>query len=144
MHRVARSVEIVMVIPSWHVVTWPKVVAGVDDWRGWTGRFRHWGTSVEDDVEQPGLQRGQAVWGLDVGGSRVGVAWEWREVRSNVVAMDDPMVVLANIELHDRQGRCLREGQRLLALHELIHDLPWQDEVSVARGRRAGGMRLAA
>ncbi len=133
-----------MVIPSWHVVTWPKVVAGVEDWRGWTGHFRHWGTSVEDDDELPGRQRGQAVWGLEVDGRRVGVAWEWREVRANVVAMDDPMVVLANIELHDGEGRCLREGQRLLALHELIHDLPWQDEVSAARGRHGGGLRLAA
>jgi hypothetical protein len=133
-----------MVIPSWHVVTWPKVVAGVNDWRSWAERFRHLGTSVEDDDDEPGMHRGQAVWGLDVGGRRVGVAWEWREVRSNVVAIDDPMVVLANVELHDDAGQCLREGQRLLALHELIHELPWQDQVSLARSRHAGPMRLAA
>ena len=131
-----------MVIPSWHVVTWPTVVAGVDDWRLWAQRFRHLSTTVEDDDELPGLQRGQAVWGLDVDGRRVGVAWEWREVRSNVVAMDDPMVVLANVELHDEVGHCLREGQRLLALHELIHELPWQDEVRMARHQQA--LRLAA
>ncbi len=133
-----------MVIPSWHVVTWPKVVAGVDDWRSWAERFRHLGTSVEADDDVPGLHRGQSVWGLDVDGRRVGVAWEWREVRTNVVAMDDPMVVLANVELHDGDGRCLQDGQRLLALHELIHDLPWQDEVSLARSRQATGLRLAA
>lgn len=134
-----------MVIPSWHVVTWPKVVAEVDDWRTWAEKFRHLGTSVEPDDDVPGLHRGQAVWGLDLGGRRVGVAWEWREVRANVVAMDDPMVVLANVELHDGAGRCLHDGQRLLALHELIHDLPWQDEVSLARHRHeAPGLRMAA
>ncbi len=135
-----------MVIPSWHVVTWPTVVAGVDDWRTWTERFRHLGTTVERDDDEPGLLRGQAVWGLDVDGRRVGVAWEWREVRANVVALDDPMVVLANVELRDGAGHCLHDGQRLLALHALIHDLPWQDEVSLARGRQAQppAHRLAA
>ena len=131
-----------MAIPSWHIVTWPTVVAQVDDWRSWADRFRHLGTSVEDDDEQPGLQRGQAVWGLSVGGRRIGLAWEWSEVRANVVAMHDPMVVLANVELHDGAGRCLHDGQRLLALHELIHELPWQDEVRLARGCQP--LRLAA
>lgn len=131
-----------MLIPSWHVVTWPTVVAQVDAWRSWAERFRHLGTTLETDEDLPGLHRGQAVWGLDVEGRRVGVTWEWREVRANVVAMDDPMVVLANVELHDGAGHCLQEGQRLLALHELIHDLPWQDEVYRARDRQA--LRLAA
>lgn len=133
-----------MAIPSWHVMTWPKVIAEADDWRNCAERFRHLGTSVEDDDEVPGLHRGHAVWGLDLGGRRVGVAWEWREVRAHVVAMDDPMVVLANVELHDSAGRCLQDGQRLLALHELIHELPWQDEVSRACHRRAAALRLAA
>lgn len=124
-----------MAIPSWHIVTWPAVVAQVDDWRTWADRFRHLGTSFEDDDEFPGLQRGQAVWGLSVDGRRIGLAWEWREVRANVVAMGDPMVVLANVELHDGTGHCLHDGPRLLALHDLIHDLPWQDEVRRARGR---------
>jgi hypothetical protein len=128
--------EIVMAIPSWHIVTWPAVVAQVDDWRTWADRFRHFGTSVEDDDEFPGLKRGQAVWGLSVDGRRIGLAWEWREVRANVVAMDDPMVVLANVELQDSAGHCLHDGPRLLALHGLIHELPWQDEVRRTRSRR--------
>jgi hypothetical protein len=134
--------EIVMAIPSWHIVTWPKVVTDVNDWRSMAKHFRHFGTSVEDDDEVPGLHRGQAVWGVDQGGRRIGVAWEWREVRANVVAMDDPMVVLANVELHDGAGLFLPDGQRLLALHALIHELPWQDEVSLARSRQS--LRLAA
>jgi hypothetical protein len=134
--------EIVMAIPSWHIVTWPKVLTGVHDWHSMAQRFRHLGTSVEDDDEVPGLHRGHAVWGVDEGGRRIGVAWEWREVRANVVAMGDPMVVLANVELHDGAGLCLTDGQRLLALHGLIHELPWQDEVSLARTRQS--LRLAA
>lgn len=125
-----------MAIPSWHIVTWPAVVARVDDWRTWADRFLHLGTSVEDDDEFPGLQRGHAVWGLDVGGRRIGLAWEWREVRANVIAMGDPMVVVANVKLLDRGGHHLHDGPRLLALHDLIHDLPWQDEVRRARARR--------
>jgi hypothetical protein len=125
-----------MAIPSWHIVTWPTVVAKLDDWRSWGQRFRPLGTSVVHDDEQPGLQRGQAVWGLDVYGRSIGLAWEWREVRANVIAMDDPMVVVANVELLDRSGHHLHDGPRLLALHGLIHDLPWQDEVRRARGRR--------
>ena len=125
-----------MAIPSWHIVTWPKVVTGMNDWSAMAKRFRHLGTSVEDDDEMPGLHRGQAVWGVDEGGRRIGVAWEWREVRANVVAMDDPMVVLANVELQDSAGHCLHDGPRLLALHGLIHELPWQDEVRRVRGRR--------
>jgi hypothetical protein len=135
-----------MVIPSWHVVTWPKVIAGVNDWRSWAGRFRHLGTSVEADDDMPGLHRGQALWGAELSAGRIGIAWEWREVRANVVAMDDPMVVLANVELQDDQGRSLHDGPRLLALHGLIHELPWQDEVSLARQRGAppAPLRLAA
>lgn len=125
-----------MAIPSWHIVTWPTVVADVEDWRSWADRFRHLGTSVDEDEELPGLQRGQAVWGLDLEGRRIGLAWEWREVRANVVAMDDPMVVLANVELLDGAGHCLHDGSRLLALHALIHELPWQEEVRRARSRQ--------
>ena len=118
-----------MAIPSWHVVTWPKVVTGVDALRGMAPRFRHLGTSIESDDDAPGLRRGQAVWGTEVDGCRVGIAWEWREVKSQVIAIHDPMVVLANVDLRDDGGECLRDGQRLLALHELIHELPWQEQI---------------
>lgn len=122
-----------MAIPSWHVVTWPKVVTGMDTWRGMAPRFRHLGTSVEPDGDSPGLHRGQAVWGTELHGERIGIAWEWREVKSHVVAIHDPMVVLANVDIQDDGGERLRDGQRLLALHELIHELPWQEQIRLGR-----------
>jgi hypothetical protein len=132
-----------MSIPGWHVVSWPKVVAGLGDFKRVAPSFQHLSTTVEDDEDEPGLHRGQAVWGAELGGRRVGIAWEWREVRTNVVAMDDPMVVLANVELRDEQGRCLADGPRLLALHTLIHGLPWQDEITLPAASPAE-LRLAA
>lgn len=120
-----------MAVHSWQVVTWPGVVAGVDEWTGRHEGFRFMGASVLRDAEDPRLLCGETVWGTQWHGRPVGMAWEWREVRPRVVAMGDPMTVLANVSFIDG-ATFLDDGRRLLTLHDTIHHLPWQERITEA------------
>jgi hypothetical protein len=74
--------------------------------------------------------RGQVVCGYQSQGSLVGLAWDWMEVRRNVVVMSDPMCIVSNLDLvDDADGSNVAEGDRLLVLNELAFALDWQREV---------------
>ncbi len=126
---------------SWQVFTWPKVRAKVPELIHASQQFRHLGTSLQLDSSDPQLCSGSTVWGCDVKGARVGLAWEWVAIRPQVVALGDPMTLLANIDLFDDDDELLQDSQRLLKLHQVIFSLPWQRYVNAARSEP---MRLAA
>jgi hypothetical protein len=131
-----------MSIPAWQVITWQSVNTDVDEWRNTVTKLRHLGTSVHVD---PGgaLMYGQVLWGTESDDDqRVGMAWDWCEVRKNVVALVDPMTIITNLSLNDG-GVCLSDAQRLLYLNDAIHDLPWQDAIRDLR-RSGGAVPLAA
>ena len=95
----------------------------------------------------PERRQGQALWGGCIKGRHVGIAWDWAEVTSSVVAMSDPMKVLTNLVLTDDDGCILDDGATVLQLNGAIHELPWQDVVLGGRrtvSRPLVQQRLAA
>ena len=122
-----------MNIHSWQVFTWPTVRAKVPELINAARSFRHLGTSLQLDANDPELCSGSTVWAVDINGNRLGIAWEWVAVRPRVVAMGDPMMLLANLDLVDAADESLPDSQRLLRLHQVIFGLPWQNAVHAAR-----------
>ena len=122
-----------MNIHSWQVFTWPTVRAKVPELINAARSFRHLGTSLQLDASNPELCSGSTVWGVDINGNRLGIAWEWVAVRPRVVAMGDPMMLLANLDLVDAGDDTLPDSRRLLRLHQVIFGLPWQSAVHAAR-----------
>ena len=90
-------------------------------------------TTVHVDTDGSRKRHGQVVWGIGGVGSDAsdvaGIAWDWREVQDDVVAICDPMAVQSNLELVDQDDEALGERLQLLCLNRVIHTLPWQDRV---------------
>lgn len=129
-----------MFVHSWQVFTLPKFRIQFDNLLGSCPKFAHWGTSEAISAAGPGAASanaaavfGSTVWGCQVEGSPVCIAWEWIEVRPRVIAMGDPMTLFANLDLIGADGQPIDDSQRLLRLHELIFALPWQSYVRQVR-----------
>lgn len=58
-----------------------------------------------------------------------GLAWDWIEIASGVVAMVDPMRVLTNLQLVNTHGHVLAASEAALHFNQFVHRLPWQEEV---------------
>ncbi len=121
-----------MGIQSWQVITWPTVTATADELLQAVKQFRHFGTSLQLESDASVLCSGSTVWGCEFSGKRLGLAWEWVEVRPKVIAMQDPMTLLSNVDVTDG-STVLENSGRLLKLHEVIFALPWQHHVNSAR-----------
>lgn len=132
-----------MTIPAWHVATWKPVVASMRHFERTVGKLRHLGTSLQSAGDGGGPRCGQVIWGTEDLSGRIGLAWDWAEVRSETVALVDPMKIVSNLALVDDEGRPLSESQRILHLNCLIHELDWQPHVCTTPAR-ASEMRLAA
>ncbi len=118
-----------MAIPAWAVVGWPEVFATVEELEEAVPLMRPLGASLQHDPEDPAHRRGQALWGCWIKGRQVGIAWDWAEVMSSVVALRDPTRVLSNVVLVDGEGRILDDNSSMLELNGAIHGLPWQEQV---------------
>lgn len=75
---------------------------------------------------------GQTLWGDHRESCAAGVAWDWVELRQGVVAMSDPLGMVTNLRLLNDQGEVLSQTEVALHLHQLVHALPWQNEVTRA------------
>ena len=131
-----------MTIPAWHVITWPKVLATVNELEGAVARMRHVSTSVHADPLSSDRLCGQVLWGGDIGGTQIGIAWDWTLLSSEVVAMADPMKVLTNLVLMECNGELLDDMGSILRLNSAIHELGWQSRMPTPSRRVA--QRLAA
>jgi hypothetical protein len=91
--------------------------------------FVHLGTRVltYGDDEYPSC--GQTLWGDPAGEVSVGIAWDWVQIQEGVVAMADPFDLSSNVCLLNEKGAPLSGRERTVRLNELIHSLPWQNEV---------------
>jgi hypothetical protein len=113
----------------WSLRAWPPVL-----WQARRQRelqFRHLGTMITSPEE--GM--GQTVWGSAAADGEAGVAWDWIELRRGAVAMADPMAVVTNLRLIGDAGEVLTAQQAACFLNEIVHALPWQDEVQRALRR---------
>lgn len=127
-----------MNIPAWHVLTWKPCFTPVSDFFRMVPGMRHLATTSYVPSEDSG-RTGQCLWGGEIDGQPVGLAWDWGEALPNVPALSDPMHMLTNIYLLDGDGNCLSSEQRVLYLNQALHSLSWQPEVLAATERRAPG-----
>jgi hypothetical protein len=119
--------------PAWTVYAWAPVL-----WQASSAarlHLVHLGTHVltSGDGDEPCA--GQTLWGETSPSRSAGVAWDWVEVRSGVVAMSDPFGMVTNLRMLDDRGEALSLSQVTLQLHQIVHALPWQDEVTRALHR---------
>lgn len=119
--------------PPWSLRAWPPVL-----WQATCMtdlQFIHLGTRVlsPGHHDQPSI--GQTVWGGFSTDGEAGVAWDWIEIMPGVVAMADPMSVVTNIRLLNREGEVLTAWEAARHLNEIVHALPWQREVDRALAR---------
>jgi len=129
-----------MFIHSWQVFTLPKFRIQSEKLCGCCPKFDPWGISeaISPPAAAPASTNaaafsGSTVWGCQIDGSLVCVAWEWISVRPRVIAMGDPMTIFSNLDLIGSDGQRIDDSQHLLKLHELIFALPWQSHVTQAR-----------
>lgn len=117
--------------PAWIVYAWPRVLCETRQLLSW--RFAHMSTQVLDpgDASRPAM--GQTVWRRqDELGRTAGLAWDWLSLPSGPVAMMDPMALITNLQFVSGEGEVLAPLESVRQLNEIVHALPWQDEVQRA------------
>jgi len=119
-------------IPAWHVAAWPQVAVGLGDFEALVRRMEHLGTSIHlGNSGDP--QCGQMLYGADMAGEMVGIAWDWGRVRK-ACALADPMTLLSNIQLIGPGGVSIDDRLRLLYLSGAVRAFDWQMQI---RDRRS-------
>lgn len=116
--------------PPWIVRSWPPMEWPADHPPDL--RFVHLGTHVLTAGSHEHPCSGQTVWGDTSPDKAAGVAWDWVELQSGVVAMSDPMGLVSNLKVIDAHGGLLTGLQAAVHLNQIVHALPWQAEVTRA------------
>jgi len=99
--------------------------------------LRHLGTRVTNPGDQVSRTAGQTIWAAAAADGQAGMAWDWIQLSVGVVAMADPLSVVTNLHLLDADGDALTPLESLRHLNEVVHTLPWQDEVERVLGVNA-------
>jgi len=116
--------------PAWIVYAWAPVL-----WQASAApklHLVHLGTRVLSFGDRASPCTGQTLWADDSERHAAGVAWDWIELREGVVAMSDPLGMVTNLRLLDSHGEALSQTQTAVRLHQIVHALPWQCEVTRA------------
>lgn len=117
-------------VSPWSLRAWPPLLWQA---RRSTGlQFHHLGTRVNFAGERAAGMSGQTMWGGSSAGGEAGVAWDWIQISQGVVAMADPMSVITNLRLVGEEGEVLTALEAVVFLNEIVHQLPWQSEVTRA------------
>jgi hypothetical protein len=121
-----------MLTAVWSVKAWPEVYATVEQFAAAARQLK----PISQQYEKAAgiLRSGNVLWSTLVQGRPVGLAWDWAELRPQVVAICDPMCILTNVKLVDAEGCLLEEGSEAMELNRVIHDLPWQQAVLRGEG----------
>ena len=114
----------------WSLRAWPPILwqAGRESQL----RFHHLSTRVTLPGDRTSRSAGQTIWGGSSDDGDAGVAWDWVQISSEVVAMADPMSVVTNLRLIGHEGEVLTALESARFLNEIVHALPWQSEVQRA------------
>jgi hypothetical protein len=112
--------------PPLALYSWPTVFWRTNSRRRPT--FRHLATRVTSGGRCEPCS-GHTIWGRLSEDGDAGLAWDWVEIASGVVAMVDPMRVSTNMQLLDVDGDVLAATQAALHFNQFVRRLPWQDEV---------------
>ncbi len=116
--------------PAWIVCAWPPLLWQAS--RAPQLQLSHLGTRVLSFGDHESPCSGQTLWGDSSARRSAGVAWDWVEVQSGVVAMADPLGLVTNLKLLDDHGEALTHIEVAVQLHQLVYALPWQSEVQRA------------
>lgn len=114
--------------PAWIVYAWSPVLCQASSAPHL--HLVHLGTRVLSFGDDNCPCSGQTLWGDNTEEYATGVAWDWVQLREGVVAMSDPLGMVTNLRLIDDQGDALNHTQVAVRLHQLVHALPWQSEVT--------------
>ncbi len=118
--------------PPWTVRAWPPLLWQVDKLQPL--RLQHLGTRVTNPGDQISRTSGQTIWAAAADDGQAGMAWDWIQLSAGVVAMADPLSVITNVHLVGADGDSLGPLESLRRLNEVVHTLPWQDEVERVLG----------
>lgn len=113
--------------PPWTVRAWPPLLWQVENLQPL--RLRHLGTRITNPGDQITRTAGQTIWAAASNDCQAGMAWDWIQLSRGVVAMADPLSVVTNLRLVNVEGDVLTPLESLRHLNEIVHTLPWQDEV---------------
>jgi hypothetical protein len=105
------------------------VTAHLVEWRRLTRRFRLLQASFELKRGAPLERHGSVLWAAPACDMAIGLCWAWREVRANVIALDDPMSIFSNVVLLDDAGRQVAGYRRIQHLNWTVYSLHWQRHV---------------
>jgi len=120
----------ISMIPAWIVCAWPPLLWQAS--RAPQLLLTHLGTHVLNNGDNDFPCTGQTLWGDERESRAAGVAWDWVELQQGVVAMADPLGLVTNLKLLDDEGEALTNFEVAVRLHQLVHALPWQNEVQRA------------
>jgi hypothetical protein len=113
--------------PPWTVRAWPTLLWQVEKLEPL--QLRHVDTRVTNPGDQISRTAGQTVWAATATSGQAGMAWDWIQLSHGIVAMADPLSVITNLRLVNSDGAVLSPVESLRHLNEIVHTLPWQDEV---------------
>jgi len=114
-----------MELPVWGVVSWQPVMITPERFHRMTGGMRQLGAS-ECKGAGACTRQGQVLWGGATERGLVGLAWDWIEMKDDVIVMLDPMTVLSNAVFVNEHDELLDERHRILYLNNVVHDIDWQ------------------
>jgi hypothetical protein len=115
----------------WLIASWPTVHCAVTQRSLMIRRLRC--ISARLNPAAPGqLRSGQVLWACRTPIGDAGLAWDWFEIRRNVVAIADPMHVLSNLRFVDSHGVELPQSEGLLELNNVVAGLDWQGQIEPA------------
>lgn len=129
------TTQVCGICPAWSLRAWPPLLWPLDG----RGRIRleHLSTQVTQRGG-PGVgSAGQTLWAGHSDDGDAGMAWDWVQITRGVVAMADPMSVITNLRLLGPEGEVLTAFESAVHLNQIVHALPWQDEVARALGARS-------
>lgn len=121
-----------MNVPAWHLLRWRPVKATVSEFSKAIPQMTQIGAFPMPEEPFSDMRTGHVVWGVEIAGECLGVAWEWGEVCPGVVALADPLHIVSNVDLRDDDGDPVDESARMLRLNVAVRALDWQSRVCQA------------
>lgn len=115
----------------WLIASWPTVHYAVSQ-RELMIRRLHCVSATLHHAGSGQGRSGQVMWACQTPLGDAALAWDWFDLRPQVVALADPMHVLSNVCFVDEHGVELTTKANLLELNNLVASLRWQDQVEPA------------
>lgn len=122
---------------SWMVFSWPKHAIRANHDGSNLPRLAHWSTHVDDDSADGAPRRGETCWYAEINERKaIAMAWQWVEVRPDLVAVRDPNTIVTNALWQDADGELADELRGIVYANLMVFQTPWQARVLQALRRQ--------